>query len=126
MNIGHYAKSIVLVVAAVIAVLASAVSDNTVTAIEYVNIAIAGVTAVAAYFVPNLKEGAAKYAKFFVAAGGAALAALATTVATVTDFGDITSSQWLLVLLAGLGAVGLYIVPNEPAVSRYAGDVDTF
>lgn len=118
MNIGHYAKSIVMVLAAALGILTSALSDDTVTAIEYVNIAIAVVTAVAAYIIPNLGEGPAKYAKFFVAAGGAALAALATIIGTSLGFGDVTSSQWLLVILAGLAAVGLYIVPNESSPEK--------
>lgn len=53
-----------------------------------------------------------KYAKFIVAA----LIAGATTLqAAVTD-DAVTSQEWIAIALAALAAVGVYFVPNKPAV----------
>lgn len=112
MSIGTYAKSIVLVIAAGIGILTAALSDGVVSPVEFVNIGISIVAAIGAYLIPNMPSGIGAYAKSFVAFGAAALAALATLVASATSFGAVTPSDWLNVLLAGLGAVGLFIVPN--------------
>lgn len=116
MNIGSYAKSIVMIIAAGVAILTAALSDNVVTATESVNIGIAVVTAVGVYLVPNLPEGPARYGKSFVALGGAALTALVAILGGTLGFADVTTSDWLSVALAGLAAIGLYIIPNAPAV----------
>lgn len=114
MQIGSYAKSIVMVIAAGIGILTAALSDGKVTPVEFVNIGISIVAAIGAYLIPNLSAGVGSYAKSIVAFAGAALAALATIVASATSFGQVTPSDWLNVLLAALAAVGLFIVPNSP------------
>ena len=116
MNIGAYAKSIVMIIAAGVAILVAALSDNVVSATEGVNVGIAIVTAVGVYLVPNLPAGPARYGKTFVALGGAALTALVAILGGTLGFTDVTASDWLSVALAGLAAIGLYIIPNGPAV----------
>lgn len=59
----QYSKSIVSIVAATLAVLGAAVTDGLITPVDAVSIAIAVVTAVAVYLVPNLDTGAPTYAK---------------------------------------------------------------
>ena len=53
-----------------------------------------------------------KYAKaivaFLVAAGTVAVAAFSDST--------ITPAEWLGIVLAGLGAIGVYAVPNKPDV----------
>jgi hypothetical protein len=49
------------------------------------------------------------YAKFIIAA--IAAAAIAAQVA-IQD-GTIDGAEWLTILLAGLGALGVYFVPNK-------------
>lgn len=117
MNIGFYAKSIVMVIAAGIGILTAALSDGVVSATEFVNIAIAIVTAIGVYIVPNLDAGVGKYAKTIVAAVGAGLSALIVILGTNLGWADVSSSDWLNVLLAALAAVGLYIVPNVAALN---------
>lgn len=59
-----------------------------------------------------------KYAKFVVAALAAGLVALQTAI---TD-DKVTTSEWVTIVLAGLGAVGVWLVPNKPDTgqdSRY-------
>lgn len=55
-----------------------------------------------------------KYAKFLVAAGVAGLTALA---AAITD-DHVTNAEWIAIGLAGLGALGVYLVPNKPESTR--------
>jgi hypothetical protein len=117
MKVSEYAKSIVMVLAAGLGIFTAAISDGVVSPVEWVNIGISLVAAVGVYLIPNLSSGAAAYAKSIVAFGGAALAALALIVANVANFGVVTPSDWLGVVLAGLGAIGLYIVPNSKAVT---------
>lgn len=53
-----------------------------------------------------------RYAKFLVAAVTAAAAAVASAI---TD-GAISGQEWLLIIVAALGAVGVYLTPNSPPV----------
>jgi hypothetical protein len=120
MRIGQYAKAIVLVLAAGLSIFVAASTDNVVSPVEYTNIGLGILTAIGVYLIPNLQAGVAKYAKTFVAFGGAAATALAVIVANAADWNGVTQNDWLGVLLAGLAAIGLFIVPNTsgvPAVS---------
>lgn len=112
MNIGSYAKSILLVIAAGIGILTAALTDGAVSSVEYVNIGIAVVGAVAVYIIPNLSAGIGQYAKFIVSGIAAALAALVVILGPSLGFESLGASDWLNVILAGLAAIGLYIVPN--------------
>lgn len=51
-----------------------------------------------------------KYAKFLVAA--AAAAAVALQAAYTDDV--VTNAEWVAVVLAALGALGVVVVPNKP------------
>lgn len=55
-----------------------------------------------------------KYAKFIVAAGVAGLTVLASAI---TD-DKVTSSEWVAIALAVLGAIGVYVIPNKPGDVR--------
>ncbi|WP_066041881.1 hypothetical protein [Herbiconiux solani] len=105
-----YAKSILTIIASAVTILIAALSDNVVTVPELVNVAIAIVTAVGVYLVPNLDDGLARYFKFIVAILGAALTALASVL---TD--GVTGAEWLQIFLAALAAIGVAVVPNAPA-----------
>jgi len=112
MNISVYAKAIVMIISAGIAILGSALTDNLVTPIEYVNIAIAMVTAIGVYLIPNLPAGLAKFGKTFVVLAGASLMALAVVLGAALSWGAVTSSDWISVALAGLAAIGVHVIPN--------------
>jgi hypothetical protein len=116
MRIGQYAKAIVLVLAAGLSIFVAASTDNVVSPVEYTNIGLGILTAIGVYLIPNLQSGVAKYAKTIVAFGGAAVTALAVVVANAADWNGVTQNDWLGVLLAGLAAIGLFIVPNTSAV----------
>ena len=51
------------------------------------------------------------YAKFLVAIVAAALIALQVALAD----GGVSTSEWVTILLAAIGAVGVYAVPNRPS-----------
>jgi hypothetical protein len=109
-SIGAYAKAIASIIVAAVTVLATALTDNLVTQDEVVTVGIAGVTAVGVYLVPNLESTSiGGYLKGIVAFLGAALVALQSAM---TD-GGVATSEWLMILVMGLGAVGVVIVPNQ-------------
>ncbi|WP_336642351.1 hypothetical protein [Microbacterium sp. MMO-56] len=103
-----YAKSLLYVLLAVAGVLVTALSDDTVTTSELVNLAVIGVGAVGVYLVPNLPNGVAQYGKTAVAFVTAALVAL---LSFLSD--GITPSEWLQIAIAAFAGIGVYIVPNE-------------
>lgn len=119
MAVSNYSKAIVLIISAGMSIYISASSDGVVSPLDYTNIVIAILTAVTVYLVPNLSTGIAKYAKAIIAFAGAAATAVATIVGTSANWDGVTTNDWLSVLLAGLAAVGLFIVPNT---QRGSGD----
>lgn len=107
----RYSKAIVAILTAAVTVLVAALTDGLVTTVETVNVAVAILTAVSVYLVPNLPAGIGQYAKLGVAILGTALQALVDVLAT----GSLTSQGILVVLLAALGAVSVGIIPNTNA-----------
>lgn len=116
MRVGQYSKAIIMILAAGVGIFTAANSDGVVTPLEYTNIFIGIAGAVLVYLLPNLPAGAAKYTKTIVAFGTAAAQAVAVIVANSADWSGVTSNDWISVVLAGLAAIGLYIIPNtKPA-----------
>lgn len=104
----RYAKAIVAILTAVVTVLVAALTDNRVSTVEVVQVAIALVAAVGVYLVPNLADGVGRYTKMIVAVVGAALQASAAILAQ----GDLGPQGVLTILVAALGAVSVGIIPN--------------
>ena len=101
-----YAKFFAQVVATVVAAVVAALSgDNTISNPEWVNVAILGVGAAAVFAGPNV-PGAA-YTKTVLSVLTAVLTVLASAI-----IGGVTTTEWLQVALAALGAVGVYSVRN--------------
>jgi len=113
-----YAKAIVAILTAGVSVVVTAMGDNVLDGPELVGVAIAVLTAVGVYLVPNLSSGAAKYAKAIVAIVGTVLQA---ALPLLTE-GDITATGWLLILLAALGALGVGVVPNTVPTAKHLGE----
>lgn len=105
-----YAKSLAAVVATVAStVVAAFTGDNYIGNVEWINIAIAGTAALAVFTAPNVPG--ARITKFVLAF------LMAVLTLAVTLIGDgITISEWLQLLVAGLGAVGVYAVRNDPVI----------
>lgn len=103
-----YWKSVVAVLVAVLSAVAAAlVGDEVVSPNEWVNVAIAGVTAAAVFTAPNVPG--ATYTKGVLAALGAGLAVLTSAI-----IGGITVTEWVQIGLAVLGTVGVVAKANVP------------
>lgn len=117
-RVSNYAKSIVQIGFAGLAVFASAITDNNVTPLEIVQIVIAFITAGVVYYYPNIPDGA-KYktiVKTLLAGAGAAASALAVIAANIFSFSEVGLSDWLSVILAAGATLGVYIIPNSENV----------
>jgi 2-keto-3-deoxy-6-phosphogluconate aldolase len=103
----QYSKFAAAVVATVLSAISAALfGDGVISATEWVNVAIAGVGAAAVFAAPNV-PGAA-YTKSVLAVLTAVLTVLASAIV-----GGISTEEWIQILLAGLGAVGVYSVTNK-------------
>ena len=107
----RYSKFIAIAVATVLSAISAALmGDSVISPTEWVNVAIAGVGALAVFAAPNVPG--AVYTKAILAVLTAAL-----TVLTSAIVGGITYEEWIQIILAALGAIGVYAVPNkEPGV----------
>ena len=102
----QYSKFFAAVVATVLsAVMAALFGDGVISNPEWVNIAIAGVGACAVFAAPNVPG--AVYTKSILAVLTAVLTVLSSTIT-----GGISTTEWIQIALAGLGALGVYAVPN--------------
>jgi hypothetical protein len=125
-SIGMYAKSIVVIIAAGVGILASALSDNRVSEIEALNIGLAVLNAVLVYGLANLPEGPRKVTKSLVTVGIAVLQALVPLIASAGDFAHVNSGDYLFAMLTGLASVGVYVIPNTKPLSSATQVSTTF
>lgn len=103
-----YAKFIAIVAATVISgIIAAMAGDSIISPTEWVNIAILGVGALGVFAAPNV-PGAA-YTKSILAVLAAVLTVLASSI-----IGGISTTELLQIAMAGLGALGVYAIPNAP------------
>lgn len=106
-----YSKFIAAVFATVLsAIIAALTGDGIVTATEWTNVAIAGVGALGVFAGANVPG--ARYTKAILMALTAILTLLASLIV-----GGLTGTEVMQLVIAGLGAVGVYAVPNKPAVT---------
>lgn len=103
-----YAKAIIAIITAVLTVLTTALLDSRLDSTDLVNVGIAFLTAFGVYALPNFSQSTGAYIKVLVAFAGTALQALLPFLIN----GEVTTQQWLLVLLAAIGALGVGVVPN--------------
>lgn len=109
---GTYAKMFMMLLAAVVsAIVAALTGDNHVDPVEWVNVAIAGVAAAAVFAAPNVPG--SNYTKSVLAVLAAVLTLLANLI-----LGGLTVSEVLQLIVAALGALGVYAVPNSFAGRR--------
>lgn len=102
-----YAKFVAIVIAAVLSAISAAlIGDNVISPQEWVNVAILGVGAAGVFAAPNV-PGAA-YTKSVLAVLAAVLTVLASVIV-----GGVGTAEIIQMVLAGLGAVGVYAVPNK-------------
>lgn len=115
----RYAKAIVAIITAALAVVLTALTDDVIDPAEWVGVALAILSAIGVYLLPNLPDGMQRYSKAAVAVLGLSLQALAPLLIE----GTITRTGWILITLAALNAVAVGIVPNvEPSRGRHVAD----
>lgn len=101
-----YAKFFAIVIATVLSgVSAALLGDSVISPSEWVNIAILAVGALGVFAAPNV-PGAA-YTKSILAVLAAVL-----TVLTSVIIGGVSSTEIIQIVLAGMGALGVYATPN--------------
>lgn len=104
----QYSKFFAIVLATVLSGVSAALfGDSIISPQEWVNVAILGVGAAGVFAAPNV-PGAA-YTKSVLAV----LAAVLTVLATVI-IGGVGTAEVIQMVMAGLGALGVYAVPNKP------------
>lgn len=115
----RYMKFAAQVVMTAAVVLVAALQDNRVDAAEWINVLIAAASAIAVLGAGELSVGIWRYTKVGVAA---LLAGLMLLASFVSDGGVITGSEWLQVLIAAAGAIGLLPIkgPVLSAVGQHA------
>ncbi|SRR6266542_1270187 len=102
----NYAKAIVAVLVTVLAAIGAAMTgDNTISSVEWVNVAIMGAGAAGVFAAPNVPG--AVYTKAILAVLTAGLTVLVSAVV-----GGITTTEWIQIVLAGAGALGVWVLPN--------------
>jgi len=102
----NYLKAIAAVVVTVLsAILAATMGNSAIDPTEWVNVAIAGVSACLVFAAPNVPG--ANVTKAIVAVLLAGL-----TVAASAIVGGITYTEWIQIAVAAAGAVGVYALPN--------------
>lgn len=109
-----YAKTVAQILATgVAAVLVALTGDGAFSDVELINVAIAVVGAVGVLYVPNAPNG--PVAKLVVSA---LMAVLTLAVNLIAD--GVTISEWLQLVMAALGAIGVYAIPNLPRAAHVA------
>lgn len=115
----NWKKSLGAVVATIASALVAALSgDNALSSPEILNIVVIALAAVSATVIPELDAGIAQFAKPIVLASSAA-----ATLAVNLIADGITTGEWLQLLVAALGAVG--IAPLSGPKFRLDSRVDT-
>lgn len=108
-----YAKFVAAVVATVLSGLVAAMSDNVISGGEWINIAIAAVGACGIFASPNVPG--SRYTKAVLAVLTAVLTYLVSAIS-----GGVVPAEWLQIAAVALGALGVWAVPNKPAVTSAA------
>jgi hypothetical protein len=107
-----HSKAFASVLAAALgAAVVALTGDNHFSTVELINVAIAIVAAIGVAYFPNTDE---------APAAKSILAALMAVLVLATDLiaGGLNTSEWLQLALAGLGALGVWFVPNKTVTAR--------
>jgi uncharacterized membrane protein len=108
-DLSPYRKALAAILGAVGVVVLAALTDNRIDTAEAFVIGIAGLNGVAVYLVPNIPGSAGASLKFAISA----VLAVVQAVALYRE-GGLSPQEIALVTVAGLTALGVYVVPNEP------------
>lgn len=101
-----YIKGLIAVLTAVASAVVAFGTDGNISTVEWINVAIAAVTAAGVFAAPNVPG--AKYTKAILAGLGAVLVTLTSAIT-----GGISQSELIQLAVAFLGAAGVYQFPNK-------------
>lgn len=105
---GEVAKAIAFLVAALATFLSTALTDNHLTELELLQGGVVLVGVFPVYFVTG------RIPKTAAAVATTVLQGVIVIVAGGTGLAAISVSNWLVVLVTGLGAAGVLLIPNAP------------
>lgn len=103
----NYQKFVAQVVATVLAALVPALADGKLSTAEWVNVGIIGLGAVAVLGAGNLPVGVWQHTKTIVSVATAVLVTIASFLT-----GGLSTTEWIQIGMAALGAVGVFAVPG--------------
>lgn len=104
-----YRKALAALAGAALTFLVVAWTDNVIEPGEWVQALFLGLTAFAAYLVPNAPG--YRYAKLYTSA---ALTGLGLLSGWLVSGQDITDAMWVTLLLQVGTVLGIFVVPNDP------------
>jgi hypothetical protein len=112
--IATHAKGIVSLLFAILAAVLPAVTDTGMGVVEWINVAALALGTFHVYNASNDLPGwpVAK-------AIAAVLSAVLVAVASYVSFG-ISTTEWIQIAMAGLGAAAVYLTPNRQPLGRHA------
>jgi uncharacterized membrane protein YqaE (UPF0057 family) len=102
----NYSKALSQVLATVLATVLAATVGGGLDTTGWINVVLAGIGAVSVALVPNLNVGVAKYSKSLITVLTVVLPILAVSLP-----GGLDSAEVIQLVLAGLGALGVYALP---------------
>lgn len=103
---GEVAKALVYIALSAIGILIAALGDNFLSAVEIVQLVIVVAGAVPVYLIAGTVP---KTIAAFIVAGAQAILLV---LVDVTNFADISTVSWLVVIVAAFAGIGVAIVPN--------------
>lgn len=110
-----YLKMIAAVVVTILTALVPVLTAGHLTTAGVLNVAIVGVGALMIFASANVPG--AMYTKAILAALTAALTALVTFVGA-GGLGSVTPAEWIQIVIAVAGALGVFLVPNVSSLSQ--------
>lgn len=109
-----YNKAFAAVVATILSGIAAASTDGVLTGTEKINIAIIAIGACGVFAAPNVPG--ARYTKSIIAVLTAVLTLLASQISD-----GLSGAELVQLAIAGLGALGVYAVPNQETTVSEVG-----
>lgn len=107
----RYLKFLAAVVLTVLVAIVGFLSKGPMTNLDWINVAIVGVGALAIFAAPNVPG--AEYTKTILAVLAAVLTALHTFIASGVS---LSTSQILQIVIVAIGAIGIHVVPSPVGV----------
>lgn len=120
----HYGKAFAEIGAAGLIAYLAATAAGSLGSLGAVHVFVAVIAAIGVYLVPRFDGPLAKFSKGAVAVLGTGAQALVPLIPAL-GVGAVTTQSWIIVAVAGLGALGVGITPNAPSIAAQYEHADT-